>query len=92
MSDRIKEETITWKNIPAPVLTKIVKQINLKDVISCSEVCFNWNIVCEDHLLWKYLIKRDFKSQKDKRGFIYLALTYCNEFVQSDQSFQETCN
>ena len=84
MNDQIKDETINWKNIPVPVLTKIVKQLNLKDVISCSEVCLNWNIVCEDHLLWKHLIKRDFKSQKDKRGFIYLALTYCNEFVKSD--------
>ena len=90
MPDLIKEELLDWKSIPAPVLTKIAKHLNLKDVISCSEVCFNWNIICEDHLLWKHLIKRDFKSQKDKRGFIYLALTYCNDYVKSEEPFYET--
>ena len=77
MDIKIPQITNNWGNIPEPILINIMKKLNLKDVITCSEVCVNWNIVCEDELLWKCLFKRDFRNKKDKRGFIYLALTYC---------------
>ena len=69
----------SWNDLPIPLLIKIVKYLQLKDVISCSEVCASWSIVCEDQLLWKYLLHRDFRDKKDKRGFIYLALVYCSD-------------
>lgn len=77
--------TNNWCNIPEPILINIMKKLNLKDVITCSEVCLNWNIVCEDQLLWKYLLDRDFQNKKDKRSFIYLALTYCVNFSSTQE-------
>ena len=75
-----------WDNLPEPILINIMKKLNLKDVVTCSEVCMNWNIVCEDQLLWKYLLHRDFQNKKDKRGFIFLALTYCVSFPNTQES------
>ena len=85
METSLNETTNDWGSIPEPVLTNILKKLTLKDVINCSEVCANWNIVCEDQLLWKYLLRRDFQNKKDKRGFIYLALSYCVTFSNSQE-------
>ena len=50
----------SWNDIPEPVLIKILKLLDIKDVIACSEVCVDWNRACDDQLLWKHLFTRIF--------------------------------
>ena len=57
----------SWNYIPEPVLVKILKQLNTKEVIACSEVCADWNHVCEDQLLWKHLFARNFSIKDWKK-------------------------
>ena len=48
-----------WNVLPDPLLLMIFKRLVVKDVVSCSEVCGNWNAICNDQLLWKHLLVRD---------------------------------
>ena len=56
-----------WIILPDPLLVMIFKKLNLTEVLSCSQVCTNWNTICQDNLLWKHLFKRDFGKRKRKR-------------------------
>ena len=55
-----------WTILPDPLLVLIFKRLCVKDVLSCSEVCINWSLICQDNLLWKYLFKRDFVTRKQR--------------------------
>ena len=46
--------------MPENILLTIFERLKVKDLISCSEVCVRWNQLCEDQLLWKKLIIKQF--------------------------------
>ena len=54
----------SWEILQDPLLLKIFRELSINDVLTCSEVCFNWNRVSQDDLLWKYLFQRDFFRQE----------------------------
>ena len=56
-----------WRTLSDPLLVMIFKNLEVKDVVSCSNVCINWNSISQDNLLWKYLFRRDYGKQKRKR-------------------------
>ena len=56
-----------WDSLPDPIFLIMLRGLQIKDIIACSEVCSNWNEVCQDNLLWKYLFRRDFIRRKRKR-------------------------
>ena len=58
----------SWNDIPEPVLIKILKRLDIKDVIACSEVCVDWNRATEDQLLWKHLFSRMFGKKNNDNG------------------------
>ena len=58
---------ICWNDIPEPVLINILKQLDTKEVVACSEVCSDWNRVCEDQLLWKHLFTRNYGTKEFKK-------------------------
>ena len=60
----INNKTKSWEILQDPLLLKIFRELSINDVLTCSEVCFNWNRVSQDDLLWKYLFQRDFFWQK----------------------------
>ena len=49
-----------WEVLSDPLLLKILKYLESKDIISCSEVCMHWYRICQDNLLWKEVFSRDF--------------------------------
>ena len=55
-----------WDILPDPLLISILTRLEVNDVLSCGEVCSNWNDICHDNLLWKHLFKRDFSKKKHK--------------------------
>ena len=58
----------SWNDIPEPVLIKILKRLDIKDVIACSEVCIDWNRASEDQLLWKHHFSRMFGREHNDTG------------------------
>ena len=63
-----------WSTLSDPLLIMIFKKLDVKDIVSSSTVCCNWNSICQDNLLWKHLFRRDFIRRKRKRrtkGTIY---------------------
>ena len=56
-----------WGTLSDPLLVMIFKNLEVNDILSCSNVCTNWNSICQDNLLWKYLFRRDYGKQKRKR-------------------------
>ena len=56
-----------WNNLTEPVLLMALEWLQVKDILSCSEVCSNWNRICQDQLLWKHLITTDFDIRKDQQ-------------------------
>ena len=56
-----------WSTLSDPLLIMIFKKLDVKDVVSSSTVCCNWNSICQDNLLWKYLFRRDFIRRKRRR-------------------------
>lgn len=54
-----------WTLIPENVLVKILKYLNVKDILACSEVCQRWNFISNDSLLWKFKFQQDFKIEKN---------------------------
>ena len=60
----LKVGTKSWGILQDPLLLKIFRELTVKDLLACSEVCFDWNRVSQDELLWRYLFERDFLYQK----------------------------
>lgn len=55
-------EVAGWENIPEPVLILILRRLKIHDVASCSVVCHRWAEITRDNLLWKWLLRRDFRT------------------------------
>lgn len=78
-----------WGILPDPLLVMIFQTLEVKDVVSCSEVCVNWNDICKDQLLWKHLFIRDLevkKSNTDGRSIYpelrHVALRWKDEYIR----------
>lgn len=56
-------DLVGWQEIPEPVLIQIFRRLSVQDVFSCGLVCQRWYEVSRDNLLWKSLLRRDFKSK-----------------------------
>ena len=84
-----------WSILSDPLLVMIFKKLEVKDVVSCSNVCINWNSICQDNLLWKYLFRRDYGKQKrkthnrKKRDFTLKpgAASWKEEYIRLKESF-----
>ena len=63
----IRNENYNWNILQDPLLLKVFKELSKNDVLTCREVCLNWNRIAQDDLLWKYLFERDFLCQKSSQ-------------------------
>ena len=67
MENLRKGEKYGWSMLSDPLLVMIFKTLEVKDISSCSNVCVNWNIICQDNLLWKHLFRRDFVNRRKRK-------------------------
>ena len=71
-----------WKYLPDTTLQQIFKNLDVCDVICCSEVCVRWNAISKDTLIWKHLFFRRFEivdeNSNREDGFAETINTYIN--------------
>lgn len=58
------QTTLTWENIPEPLLTRILSFLSIGDVARVSLVCNRWYGISQDNSLWRRLFRRKFKPKK----------------------------
>lgn len=67
MGDNVNEyRNLDWEFIPEPVLLAVLRLLDVQSVIVCSRVCKRWNGIAADNLLWKFVLRRDFKIRANK--------------------------
>lgn len=49
-----------WDRLTDPVLLKIFYHLSPKDILNAGETCTNWNRICYDDLLWRYLFIKNY--------------------------------
>ena len=59
-----------WEVLSDPLLLKILKYLEPKDIISCSKVCTHWYRICQDNLLWKEVFERDFLNHTSSKSIV----------------------
>lgn len=52
--------------LPDPLLLMIFERLGERDLVSCSEVCTKWNLICQDQFLWRDLYKKQFNGNTIK--------------------------
>ena len=94
MDNLTNENCGEWSMLSDPLLVMIFKTLEVKDIVSCSTVCTNWNTICQDNLLWKYLFRRDFmktnrkNDRRDKELTLKLgAESWKDEYVRLKEQF-----
>ena len=55
-----------WHSLPEELLLQLFSYLKHGEIISVSKTCKRWNQVGRDDILWKRLIRRDFKIPESR--------------------------
>lgn len=54
-----------WDILPEPILLTILYYLSPNDVINAGKACTTWYKISQDDFLWKKLLVRDYKCDKN---------------------------
>ena len=87
MEDSVKDGSSQWSMLPDPLLVMVFKKLEVRDIVSCSTVCTNWNTICQDNLLWKYLFRRDYSKTNRRFTLNPGAKSWKAEYIRLKEEF-----
>jgi hypothetical protein len=61
----VVQVTMSWQDVPEPVLLEVLGRLNAGEALRCGQVCRRWAELAHDQLLWKGFLCRDFHLSRN---------------------------